>query len=320
MLPASSLLKTADTSHLGEFLHDLQQTILVIGINQSFHHFSVTFGKSYNVINIDYHQKIYESVDNKGVDLIILHADEDKDQWIETLRNIRSNPSLNFIPAIIISNNTSINEQLVALEFGALDYVVKPVNPFILKAKIANYMQLMKNVRKLELTSSIDGLTGLANRMALDTTLINEWQRMKRSKQPLSALMIDVDHFKQFNDKYGHFEGDECLKSIAKTLNNVTGRNSDFSARFGGEEFAILLPCTDKVGAEKVAQLILEKVEQLSLPSANESTDVLTVSIGIGTFLPSDSNFKNLKPSWLLEAADKNLYKAKNNGRNQYCS
>ncbi|MDO6427695.1 diguanylate cyclase [Thalassotalea sp. 1_MG-2023] len=318
MLHTSSLLKAADTTPLGEHLNDLQQTILVVGVNQSFRHLSVTFGKTYHVINVDYQQEIDESVRKKGIDLIILHADDDKELWIKSLRNIRSSPFLSFIPIIIISNKNSVNEQLTALEFGALDCMVQPFNPFILTAKVSNYMKLMENVRKLELASSIDGLTGLANRMALDSTLFTEWHRMKRSKQPLSALMIDVDHFKLFNDKYGHLEGDRCLKIIADALTNVTGRNSDFAARFGGEEFAVLLPGTDSFGAEKVAQLILEKIADLSLPSASESTNFLTVSIGIGSCLPSDLDVQEIKPSWLLQEADKHLYMAKNNGRNQY--
>jgi diguanylate cyclase (GGDEF)-like protein len=320
MTNITNLLHTEESIYLGRVFTDIDQTLMVVGINQSIQSLAVTFGQTYNVIKANHNQEILKAAGNEDIDLILVDTAGDKELWIESLRQIRSSSLLNFIPVLVLSEKNSVNEQLIALELGALDSLLKPLNPFLLTAKISNYMKLMKNVRELELVSSTDGLTGLANRMQLDSTLLNEWHRMRRNKRPLSALMIDVDYFKLFNDKYGHLEGDECLKAVADVIKGVAGRDSDFSARFGGEEFVILLPFTEKSGAEKIAQTLLTKIDALKIPSASKQHKFLSVSIGVSSCQPHDIDAQDIEPSWLLEEADKNMYKAKQSGRNQYCS
>jgi diguanylate cyclase (GGDEF)-like protein len=314
----SNLSQKEDANYLDLDVTGIEQTLMVIGPSQSTQSLAGSFRQTFNVITASYNPDTFKVIRSEDIDLILLDMSGDKEQWIESLRQIRSNSLLNFIPVIVVSAKNSVNEQLMALELGALDCLVKPVNPFLLTAKVSNYMKLMQNVRKLELVSSTDGLTGLANRMQLDTTLLTEWYRMKRGKRTLSALMIDVDHFKLFNDTYGHLEGDECLKAVAEVIKNVTGRESDFAARFGGEEFVILLPFTEQEGAEKIAQVLLGKIVDLQIPSASKQHQFLTVSIGISSCQPHDLDDHTIESNWLLEEADKNMYQAKQSGRNRY--
>lgn len=319
MLKTSNLLQIEESAYLSKVISDIDQTLMLVGTSQSTQSLSITFGKAFNVVTAGNTQEIFKALGSENIDLILVDTAGSNELWIEYLRYIRSSSLLNFIPVIVLSVKNSVNEQLIALELGALDCLLKPANPFLLTAKISNYMKLMKNVRELELVSSTDGLTGLANKVQLDTTLLSEWHRMRRSKRSLCALMIDVDHFKLFNDAYGHLEGDECLKAVAQVIKNVTGRDADFAARFGGEEFVILLPCTEKSGAVRIAQSLLTKIVALKIPSASKTNEFLSVSIGISSCQPHDFDYQDIEPSWLLKEADKNMYQAKQHGRNQYC-
>jgi diguanylate cyclase (GGDEF)-like protein len=158
-----------------------------------------------------------------------------------------------------------------------------------------------------------DGLTGVANRRRFDTLLDVEWNAARRNQRPLSLIMFDIDFFKQYNDKYGHIHGDECLKRVAQTLKSGAARPRDFLARYGGEEFALVLPETDEKGAEHVAvrcreALIAEKIVHETSPVA----PVVTVSIGVGSVIPApDDDLVQF-----IEEVDKRLYRAKVGGRN----
>jgi diguanylate cyclase (GGDEF)-like protein len=160
--------------------------------------------------------------------------------------------------------------------------------------------------------ANVDGLTGIANRRRLDEALGIEWRRAMRDRTPVSLLMIDVDHFKPYNDIYGHVSGDECLRTIAVTVGGIIHRSADLLARYGGEEFVVVLPNTDSSGAEGLAEQIRSTVELLSIPHSGNTHGVVTVSIGCATHRPvHDSVFTEL-----LRAADGALYQAKSAGRN----
>ncbi|MEP1551540.1 MAG: diguanylate cyclase [Paraglaciecola sp.] len=315
---SNNILQAAESDYLGRVFTEPDQTLMLIGSGRSLECLSTSFAQTFNVITTSHTGNIFQACGDQDVDMIILYAGQSKDLWVETLRQIRSNSMLNFIPVIVLTETNSINAQLIALELGALDCMVKPVNTFLLNAKINNYMKLMKNMKELELISCTDGLTGLANKMQLNTRLKSEWYRMKRTSAPLSTLMVDVDHFKLFNDTFGHLEGDECLKKVANVIKKVAARDSDFGARFGGEEFAILLPDTDRKGAQKVAQAVLQELQKLEIPSANDEHKYLSVSIGISSCEPHTADESKIEPNWLLEEADSNLYRAKEHGRNQF--
>lgn len=170
--------------------------------------------------------------------------------------------------------------------------------------------------RKLETWSNQDGLTGIANRRLFDQTMAAEWARGKRSGAPLSLLMLDVDHFKGYNDHYGHVKGDECLIRVARAIGQAPMRSSDLFARYGGEEFALVLPQTPADAAELVAEKCRELVAALNIPHAASPVGVITISVGVCTMVPGEES----SCTTLIERADDKLYRAKRNGRNCVCS
>lgn len=165
----------------------------------------------------------------------------------------------------------------------------------------------------VESLASVDGLTGLANRRRFDETLEQEWHRAQRDQTPLSLLMIDVDHFKLYNDLYGHLAGDDCLRQIAQTVRTLAHRPADLSARYGGEEFAVILPGNGQPGALEIATRICHVIEQLRIPHADCPWGVVTLSIGVATCFP----VTGLEHSLVVQAADAALYRAKRSGRNR---
>lgn len=160
-----------------------------------------------------------------------------------------------------------------------------------------------------------DSLSQLANRLGFDEALSLAWRRAARDRQPLSLLMIDVDHFKQFNDCYGHPEGDQVLAAIGTAIRGAIGRPGDVAARYGGEEFAVLLPNTSGDGAMKIAETIRRSVLAAAVPHERSSHRFVTVSVGAATVMPAKSGAERT----LVENADRALYSAKANGRNQAC-
>lgn len=169
--------------------------------------------------------------------------------------------------------------------------------------------------RELEALSFKDGLTGVANRRRFDSNMDIEWASARRGAQPLSLIMLDLDFFKQYNDHYGHTQGDDCLKNLAQALNLAANRPRDIVARFGGEEFALLLPETDENAALKIAERCQREIEKLHIPHAASAVGkFVTVSMGVGT---TQQPSAETEPKRFIEAVDRLLYKAKLNGRNR---
>ena len=167
--------------------------------------------------------------------------------------------------------------------------------------------------KQLETLSMQDGLTGIANRRLFSQTLQAIWGRAQRQRQPISLIVLDIDQFKQYNDHYGHMEGDECLIRIAQALNDIPMRATDLFARYGGEEFVLLLPETGREAAAKIAEKCRKAVFDLNIPhQASSVSDVVTISAGVNTVEPAP----DIDPSSLFADADKMLYQAKKNGRN----
>lgn len=161
---------------------------------------------------------------------------------------------------------------------------------------------------------TIDGLTQIANRRGFDQRLANEWQRLARENEPLSLLLCDVDFFKRYNDRYGHSAGDECLKSVAKAIESCIRRPADLAARYGGEEFGVILPATQREGAIHIAEQICQAVASLHiLHESSYVREYVSISIGISTIFPE----RQVDPKVLIEASDKGLYLAKNQGRDR---
>ncbi|MGF1461215.1 MAG: diguanylate cyclase [Leptolyngbyaceae cyanobacterium] len=223
-----------------------------------------------------------------------------------------------------------------AFSVGAIDYTTKPVHITVLRHRIHQVLherdlrkhlaavnkQLSETNRELQILTRVDGLTRVANRRYFEEVLASEWNRMAEQKRFLSLLICDIDYFKQYNDSYGHLEGDRCLKKISQILERSIIRASDLVARYGGEEFVILLPDTEAVGAHAIAKRIHENILYESLPHrGSKVASVISISIG-GTYLiPSP----DVQRQDFFKAADKALYLAKARGRNctvldNYCS
>ncbi len=181
--------------------------------------------------------------------------------------------------------------------------------------KIAE-QRLQEAYKAVEALAITDALTGLANRRRFDQCLVDEWRRGMRACKPLSLLIIDIDLFKSYNDAYGHLRGDGCLKQIAGTIQNVVSRPGDLVARFGGEEFAVVLPATENHGAAQVADLISDSVRSRQLMHAGNPFGIVTISIGCATMVPQFGR----DATDLIDFADQALYSAKHNGRNQVCN
>ncbi len=181
-------------------------------------------------------------------------------------------------------------------------------------------LRLLEEVRQanetLRRVSAIDGLTGLANRRSFDEFLDKEWRRAVRDQRPISAIMLDIDHFKAYNDTYGHQAGDDCLKKTAAVINTALRRPSDFAARYGGEEFVVILPDTDGQGAAEVAEHMRREVAAMRVPHTHSASGVVTVSAGATSLIPRDG----MASSDLIGLVDRALYAAKQGGRNRVTS
>lgn len=198
---------------------------------------------------------------------------------------------------------------LLLLVFEAL-FIFRPMVRHVYKETT----QLRDYNNQLQVLSSFDSLTGIANRRSFDEYLANEWDHAARSSSWISLILIDIDFFKYYNDTYGHQAGDHCLYQVATTLNNSLHRSGDLAARYGGEEFAVVLPDTDSRGAMVVAEILRSEIEQLNIPHAKSTVaNHVTVSMGIASTMPATHN----SPEKLIEEADQALYAAKKSGRNR---
>ncbi|MBT3915898.1 MAG: diguanylate cyclase [Rhodospirillaceae bacterium] len=248
-------------------------------------------------------------------DLILLDVKMPDMDGYETCRQLQGDTETAAIPIIFLTAKNESTDEAMGLELGAIDYITKPIVPQIIKARVKNHLTQKRQRDELENLSAIDALTGIANRRRLDEYLENEWRRAARNKYSVSLMMIDIDHFKNFNDTYGHQAGDDCLRDVAKTIANCPQRPSDLVARYGGEEFCVVLPDTPEDSARDLAERVRANVENLAIKhSGSPDFSVVTVSVGVATAAPSD---KETNFDGLIKIADEQLYHAKESGRNQ---
>jgi diguanylate cyclase (GGDEF)-like protein/PAS domain S-box-containing protein len=200
---------------------------------------------------------------------------------------------------------------VVRREDGTVDSLIGFM--FDISERKAAEQELLRLQKELETLSFQDGLTGIANRRMLDSALEKEWASGKRNGLPLSVVLIDIDYFKQYNDHYGHLQGDECLQRVAAALCGAAVRPRDLLARYGGEEFVVVLPETDEAAALKVAERCRKLIFEEEIPHRSSGMGaLLTVSLGVATAVPTQDG----RPQTLIERADRRLYLAKQRGRN----
>jgi two-component system chemotaxis family response regulator WspR len=250
------------------------------------------------------------------------------------VRYFRVNKATAKIPIIVLSTKEEATIKSEAFTLGANDYMVKLPNKIEMIARIRyhskayiNQLERDEAFRALEKSreklaeanlalqklSSLDGLTGIANRRSFDETLLKEWNRSIRAEKSIGLIMIDIDFFKLYNDHYGHQGGDDCLIKVAKGLESAIHREADFLARYGGEEFSTVLPETDLDGAVKVAEEMRQAIKNLKIEHAKSKvSDIVSISIGVSAVKP----LQGMNPEILIASADQALYKAKEEGRN----
>ncbi len=267
--------------------------------------------------------------------VILLDLVMPKVDGIEAVRLFRTSSVTQDVPIIILSCKEDGEFKANAFNAGANDYLVKMPDKIELMARVVYHSTcylskkkqddahraLLKNQKKMQQKiyelmklSTIDDLTGVGNRRSLDSVMEKTWLASLRSHACMSLIMIDIDHFKEFNDQYGHIAGDDCLKAVAHSLVDELPRKTDFVGRYGGEEFAIVLPFTDLAGAAVVAERLRRKVSQLKIANKESpASEFVSISAGVSSATPDR---KTGRVS-LIESADSALYEAKESGRNQ---
>lgn len=261
-------------------------------------------------------------------DLILLDIMMPEMDGYEVIRRLQANSNTYKIPVMFVTAVTDTESELKGLKLGAVDYITKPFNSAIVLARVRTHLELRdariklerqnrelkSKTELLEKLAHIDGLTNIPNRRSFDLMLEIEWGRALRNNSPLSIIIADIDHFKSYNDNYGHTEGDQCLCAVAQCLSSLMQRPTDMVARYGGEEFVAILPDTDVRGAALLAEHWRAGVEKMHIPHAHsKTTDHVTLSVGYASMIPS----RNQIPYYLLGIADEMLYQSKDGGRNQ---
>ena len=250
-------------------------------------------------------------------DLILLDIEMPGMDGFEVCRRLKADVATCDIPVIFVTAHIDDEAQMRGLDLGAVDFISKPINIQIVRARVNIHLTLKAQADLLRRWAYIDGLTGVHNRRYFDERLSREWDRAVRSNSPLSVLMLDVDFFKRYNDHYGHQAGDDCLRRVANALENGLKRPADLLARYGGEEFVCLLPDTDLSGAQQVADELGARVTGLQIEHA-DSTVAAFVSLSVGVCCkPAGVQGSAVE---LLGQADAQLYLAKQRGRNQSCA
>ncbi len=219
------------------------------------------------------------------------------------------------VPIAVIGHPISDAEEAELYDLGISDYLIQTRDPLIIRARINILLQLKRANDLLSKAASIDALTQVYNRREFERCFETEWRRGQRSRLPISVILLDIDHFKAFNDNLGHLEGDSCLQRIAITIRDSVRRVQDLVCRYGGEEFVILLPETHQEGARILAENIRQAINNLAIQHAPAfSSKPVTVSLGVATATPANHD---ASPRQLLQEADSALYSAKHNGRNR---
>jgi diguanylate cyclase (GGDEF)-like protein len=232
----------------------------------------------------------------------------------EVCTQLKADEATRNIPVIFVTAYTDAEQETKGLDVGAVDFISKPVNPAVVRARVNTQLTLKFQSDVMHKLVFLDGLTGVYNRRYFDQQLDMEMARAVRNQSPLTLIMLDVDFFKRYNDHYGHQAGDDCLRQVAQAIRSGLRRPADLVARYGGEEFACILPETSFDDAMLIAAELEQRVRALDIPHAHsDAAQVVTISLGVAGrtgHTPGDA-------SALLTQADTQLYQAKHAGRAQ---
>jgi diguanylate cyclase (GGDEF)-like protein len=259
--------------------------------------------------------KAIDIAHNQRPDLILLDAMMPEMDGYAVCAALRTSAATRDIPVMFVTALNTPEDETRALEAGAVDFISKPLNMAVVRARVRTQVTIKRQSDVLRELTLTDGLTGVSNRRAFDEALDREWRRCARSGVPCSLILVDIDHFKLYNDSYGHQAGDACLQEVSAALGRAARRPQDTVARYGGEEFAILLPTEGLSGAEEVAKKVLAEIDLLDIAHRASSVGPkVTVSMGLASMTPRGA----AEAAQLIKAADALLYKAKSEGRNRY--
>ena len=248
-------------------------------------------------------------------DLILLDVVMPDLDGYEVCLKLKADSRTARIPVIFVTGQDEEGGEVKGFALGAVDYITKPFSLSIVRARVRTHLELKRYRDDLEEQSSTDGLTGIPNRRHLQRFLDLVWSQAQRLRLPVAMVLMDIDHFKAYNDHYGHLQGDDCLRQVAKALKHATQRKTDLVARFGGEEFLCVLPGTDLEGAQGLVEQLRLAVSALGIPHEHSSAaDHITLSLGLAACVPTTG----AKPDDLLALADQALYQAKQAGRNRW--
>jgi len=247
--------------------------------------------------------------------LILLDVIMPEMDGFEVLAELKKSEQTNKIPVIFITGQDSKEAEINGLTSGAVDYITKPFHKMIVEARVNTHMKIVEQMRIIERMSIMDELTELPNRRYFNDQLAREWGRAIRETLSISLLIIDVDKFKVYNDTFGHPQGDKLLHTVAGVFKEALKRPADFVARWGGEEFIMLLPGSDLEGALNVAERVRASVASTIIPCSDGTSTSATVSIGVNSERP----IIHLPAAGFVSRADKALYEAKESGRNRIC-
>jgi diguanylate cyclase (GGDEF)-like protein len=292
-----------------------KHTVLIIDDSPiNIEHLAQVLKNDYNIKVANKGEPGIEVAKSQQPDLILLDIIMPDMDGYAVCRRLKADDRTRNIPIIFITTKSNTEDETRGLTLGAVDYITKPFRTPIVKARIKTHIKLKHNSDLLEKLALIDALTNLPNRRRFEQILKREWGRSRRSQSPLSIVMLDIDHFKEFNDHYGHLAGDSCLNRVAQSLTLPLKRPADSIFRYGGEEFIAVLPETDHEIAMTLAEKMRGQVARLLIPHAYTHTShpYISISLGVATAIPSSRH----SPNDLVETADQLLYNAKNAGRN----
>ncbi|MEH6472083.1 MAG: diguanylate cyclase [Halopseudomonas sp.] len=249
-------------------------------------------------------------------DMVVIDFVTQGDSGLRYCSTLRSDPDHRNTALILLLSSPDQELELSCFDAGATDVMFDLSNPKICQARLDLQLRMKRSAVLLASLARLDYLTELPNRREFDRKIEEEWLRARRKGSELGVVLIDIDHFKLYNDNYGHSMGDDCLRQVARAMAKGLRRPADLLARYGGEEFVAVLPETGLEGSRVVAETMIQAVRDVCLPHAHSSAaDCVTISAGVSSMVPTN----DATPRSLSELADAALYKAKESGRNRVC-